>query len=96
MKLKISPNLKRIVKDDIVLDRVTLPKTLDEIEAYVKSHTSGIRKYDNVCEGGNIIVTLNEFINMVNEGYNIISAEVLNENMISIDYQKEIKKDKIR
>lgn len=67
--------------------------SLEEVKAYVMAHTSGVKYHYDLAEGGVILVSFREFVGMIQDGYNIIKAEVLNENYISIEYQKEIKRE---
>ena len=64
--------------------------TLELIKQYVKENTSGIRYYYDNQEEGKMIITFSEFVKMIEDGYNIIKAEVFNERMISVEYQKEM------
>lgn len=71
---------------------------VEEIQKYLDSISSGIRyDYESergmVCEEGDTIVfSLAEVIDMVNNGYNIISANCLNKDMIQIKYQGFMKR----
>ncbi len=67
--------------------------SLEEIVKYVREHTSGKKNHYDLAEGGLVMVTFPEFVRMVNDGYNIYKSEVLNENSISIQYQREIKRE---
>jgi len=67
--------------------------SLEEIIKYVREHTSEKKNHYDLAEGGLIMVTFPEFVRMVNDGYNIYKSEVLNENFISIQYQREIKRE---
>ncbi len=67
--------------------------SLEEIIKYVREHTSEKKNYYDLAEEGSIMVTFSEFVKMVNDGYNIYKSEVLNENFISIQYQREIKRE---
>ena len=68
---------------------------LDEINDYLLTVVSG-KKYDGVCElgvlmgSGRMIVSLEQLMKMVDEGYNIVSANVLNDNMIEVEFQKYV------
>ncbi|MBQ2873024.1 MAG: hypothetical protein IJE89_03385 [Bacilli bacterium] len=72
-------------------------RSIDNIEEYLLKVVSG-KKYDYVCElgtlvgGGNTIVDINRLQEMVNSGFNIISAEYINDNMIMVEFQ-EFRKD---
>lgn len=108
MALKMSKNLieameknKRLALDKekskeprliINMGKKTEP-SLEEITEYVKQHTSGKRYHYDLAEGGSIIVSFKEFVKMISDGYNIYKSEVLNENYISIQYQKEVKRE---
>ena len=67
----------------------------NDVNDYLLSVVSG-KKYDSVCElgvlmgGGRTIVTLEGLKQMVEQGYNIVSANVINTDMIEIEYQKYI------
>ena len=67
--------------------------SIENIKSYLKTIVSG-REFEMECElgvlcsGGSCIVSFDELKNMIDEGtYNIISAECLNKDMISIEYQ---------
>ena len=63
--------------------------TLDEVTDYVITHTSdGPQEYEFKEAGGSIIVSFDNFVKMVEEGYNIYDAVVLNEKLISIKFDK--------
>ncbi len=72
--------------------------SVEEIQKYLDSISSGIRyDYESergmVCEEGDTIVfSIDEVIDMVNNGYNIISANCLNKDMIQIKYQGFMKR----
>ena len=72
-----------------------LNNDIDKIRDYLLTIVSG-KRYDNVCElgvlmgAGRMIVTLEELIKMVDEGYNIVSANVINANMIEIEFQRYV------
>lgn len=70
--------------------------TLDDIKDYVKRHTAKVKSNYVAGEGGAIIVPFSQFVEMINDGYEIYKSEVLNKMFISIEYQKEMKKDKSR
>ena len=67
--------------------------SLEEIKRYVSEHTSGEKYHYDLAEGGAIMVSFPKFVEMINDGYNIYKAEVINENYINIQYQKEIKRE---
>ncbi len=78
--------------DDLGYD-IPVDVSLEGVTKYVKEHTSN-QKYDyEMGEGGVIIVPFKRFVEMINDGYNIYYSEVLNENAISIKYQKELKRE---
>lgn len=78
---------------------LTTKSIKDKIEDYILTVASG-KKYEAIselgvlCGGGKIIVTFEKFQEMVNDGYNIISAKCINTNMIEVEFQ-QFKKDKI-
>ena len=82
-----------LTDDDLTSDYDYHNFSLDKIKAYVKEHTSNEKKHYDLAEGGVIMVTFEEFVKMINEGYNIYKSEVINEKFISIQYQREIKRD---
>ena len=63
------------------------------IEEYLLTIVSG-KKYDYECElgtlcgGGKTIVSFDRVKEMVDLGYNIISAKCINVNMIEVEYQQ--------
>ena len=69
----------------------------ENINDYLVTIISG-KKYPAVCElgvlmgAGRTIVNYNQLKRMVNEGYNIVNANVINNNsdMIEVEYQKYI------
>ena len=67
--------------------------SLEEIKRYVREHTSDEKYHYDLAEGGMIVVSFPKFVEMVNDGYNIYKSEVINENYINIQYQKEIKRE---
>ena len=67
--------------------------SLEEIKRYVSEHTSGEKYHYDLAEGGMMFVSFPKFVEMINDGYNIYKAEVLNENFINIEYQKEIMRE---
>ena len=68
-----------------------------DINDYLLTVVSG-KKYDAVCElgvlmgVGRTIVNLEQLMKMVDEGYNIVSANVINvdRNMIEVEFQRYI------
>ena len=58
-----------------------------EIKSYLESVVSHER-LEGAIEGGMIIVSFSKLQELVNSGYNIVSAQYLNPNMIAIEYQK--------
>ena len=72
----------------IVAKPLEIGDNLEKIKKYVKENTSGIRYgFEETNGGGKIIISFSRFVEMVEEGYNIISSEVLNEELISIEFQ---------
>ena len=70
--------------------------TLDQIKDYVSKYTSGV-KMDYECEEtGSILVSFDQFVDMVHSGYHIIQSEVFAKELISIEYQKKMKRDRSR
>ena len=78
------------------LDTEKEKMTLEDIKDYVKHHTAKDKSNYNTCEGGATIVSFSQFVEMINDGYEIYKSEVLNENFISIEFQKEMKRNKSR
>ena len=70
--------------------------TLDDIKDYVEKHTAKSKSNYVAGESGVIIVSFSQFVEMINDGYEIYKSEVLNKNFISIEFQKEMIKDKSR
>ena len=74
--------------------------SVSEIKDYLLTIISD-KKYDAECElgilcgGGNMIVDFQRLQEMVNSGYNIVSAEYINKNMIMVEFQ-EFKKSENR
>lgn len=73
---------------------VSKEMSVEEINNYLNTIVSG-KEYDSDCElgtlcaAGSCIVSFDELKSMIDEGgYNIISAECLNREMISIEYQQ--------
>ncbi len=82
---------------DLTTEEIVKPSkmALEEVKQYVLAHTAKTKShYDLVAEAGSIIVSFEEFIKMINDGYEIYKSEVLNENLISIVFQKEMKRNK--
>ena len=67
--------------------------SLEEVNKYVLEHTSGEKYHYDLSEGGVLIVAFQKFVEMINNGYNIYKSEVLNKDLISIHYQREIKRE---
>ena len=71
----------------------------EEIDDYILAVVSG-KKYEAICElgtlcgGGITIVSFNKFKDMVDNGYNIINAKYINNDMIEVEFQ-QFRKDKI-
>ena len=93
-RLKLSKNFeeKLKIKEEVDISNMTF----EEVETYVKKHTVKVKSNYGPGESGAIIVPFSQFIEMINDGYEIYKSEVLNKMFISIEYQKEIKKDKSR
>ena len=70
--------------------------TIEDVKRYVMEHTSGVRYDYDMMSMGKIIVSFLDFVNMVNDGYNIVNSEVLNRDMISIEFQKICKKGRFK
>lgn len=60
----------------------------DEIEDYLLSVVSGKKEYENICGGGRTIVSFETLRDMVDSGYNIVSANYINSDMIEVEYQE--------
>lgn len=87
-----------MVGGDLIKEELDISKmTFEQIKQYVLEHTVKVKsRYELVAEAGAIVVPFSEFVKMVNDGYEIYKSEVLNENLISIEFQKEMKRDKSR
>ena len=97
----VSPiDMINIDKQNVLLDMDTKKENMNTnnsnfLDDYLLTIVSG-KKYDAVCElgvlmgSGRIIVSLEELRQMVDEGYNIVSANVIGPNMIEIEFQKYI------
>ena len=70
--------------------------SLVEVKQYVLEHTNGKKKNCKLAEGMSIVVTFLKIRELVNEWCNRCKTQVLNPSFISIEYQKEIKRDKYR
>ena len=63
------------------------------VENYLLSVVSG-KRYDAVCElgtlcgGGKTIVSFSQLKEMVESGYNIVSANYINQDMIDVEFQQ--------
>jgi hypothetical protein len=72
-----------------------LDNNIDKINDYLLTVVSG-KKYDGVCElgflmgAGRTVVSLEELMKMVDEGYNIVSARVINAKMIEVEFQRYV------
>ena len=66
--------------------------SIQEIEDYLLTVVSGERisesKFGTLSGEGRMIVSFDRLKDMVNNGYNIIKAECINPNMISIEFQE--------
>ena len=75
---------------------------ISNIDDYLSTVVSG-KRYSSVCElgvlrgSGRVIVGLNELKKMVDDGYNIVFANVMNDsaNMIEVEYQEFVYDDLI-
>ena len=97
----VSPiDMINIDKQNVLLEMDTKKENMNTnnsnfLDDYLLTIVSG-KKYDAVCElgvlmeSGRIIVSLEELRQMVDEGYNIVSANVIGPNMIEIEFQKYI------
>lgn len=65
--------------------------TIEEMKEYARRHTSG-KKLDTMecIAGGGRIASFEKFVEMVNEGYNIVKADVLGYDMIDVVFQKKM------
>jgi len=61
--------------------------TIDEINDYLESIVSG-KKYPDAIGAGNIIVTFSRLRDMVDMGFNIVSAKCINPELIEIEFQE--------
>ena len=106
-RLKLSKNLEenldmtktgfQIAGDLDTKEELDISKmTLDDIKDYVEKHTAKVKSNYKAGEGGVIIVPFSQFVDMINDGYEIYKSKVLNEKFISIEFQKEMKKEKSR
>jgi hypothetical protein len=69
--------------------------TIEEMREYAKKHTSGVRLATMECsEGGGRIATFEKFVEMVQNGYNIVKADVINYDMIDVEFQKRMTDEK--
>jgi len=70
--------------------------SIQEIEDYLLTIVSGERisesKFGSLSGEGRMIVSFDRLKDMVNNGYNIVKAQCINPNMISIEFQ-EFRKD---
>ena len=93
-RLKLSKNMERL---SIKEEKIDISKmTLEDIKTYVRLHTVKTKSTYVAGESGVIIVPFSQFVEMIEDGYEIYKSEVLNKFYISIEYQKELKKDKSR
>ena len=75
---------------------------IDDINDYLLTIVSGERypvvgEFGVLVDGGRTVVRLNDLKKMVDEGYNIVSANVINGSgdMIEIEYQKHFYDEKL-
>ena len=66
--------------------------TIEKVREYVDAHTSGVKANYDLSDEGSMIVTFPRFIEMINNGYNIYESEVINKDLVSIRFQKEVKR----
>ena len=88
-KLKYSYNIKKKLEEsqqEIKTNKIN--KSPEEIQAYLNNICSGVREEENIKEAGTIITTLEKLYDMVEKGYNIVTAEYLANNLVSIEFQK--------
>lgn len=85
-------NVKKINNINENIDKVNINNS-NKLDDYLLSVVSG-KKYDRVCElgvlmgAGRMVVSVEQLMQMVDEGYNIVSANVINSNMIKIEFQR--------
>ena len=80
---------------DLIDDSAYKKNSFDDMYDYLLEHVSG-KKFDSVCElgvlmdAGRIIIGFEELKRMIDEGYNIVSASVINveKDMIEVEFQK--------
>ena len=89
-------NIERIEKINNNKEIISkIDNNIDKINDYLLTVVSG-KKYDSVCSfgvlmgAGRMVVSLSELVQMVEEGYNIVSANVINTNMIEIEFQRYV------
>ena len=90
-------NKEIIIKNISEENKLKMINNIDEINDYLLTVVSG-KKHPYVCElgvlmdGGRTIVSLKELQQMVDEGYNIVSARVINavSGMIEVEFQKYV------
>jgi len=81
---------KKINNNEEIINKTN--NNIDKIKDYLLTIVSG--KKDYVCElgvldgAGEMVVSFERLMQMVEEGYNIVKAEVINANMILIEFQK--------
>lgn len=71
----------------------------EEVLEYIKNHTIGEKIASSLCsQAGGRIATFSKFVEMVEDGYNIVKANLVSyvngEYLIDMEYQLEMKKDK--
>ena len=80
---------------DLIDDSAYKKNSFDDMYDYLLEHVSG-KKFDSVCElgvlmdAGRIIIGFEELKRMIDEGYNIVSASIINveKGMIEVEFQK--------
>ena len=90
-------NKETIIEKDFVKNEFNMMKNKEDINDYLLTVVSG-QKYPSVCElgvlmeAGRIIIRMNELRKMVEEGYNIVSANVINADrgMIEVEFQRYV------
>ena len=91
-RLKLSKNLQETKEETPDISKMTI----DDVKKYVMLHTAKTKSNYEPGESGAIIVPFSQFVEMINDGYEIYKSEVLNRLYISIEYQKERHNNKSR
>ena len=102
-KAKLQPSFRMPTDEDLRENEDNFRKTdyskKEEVQEYLKTIVKSKIKYDREkyidVAGGNSIVTWDKLKKMIEDGYNIFSAECLSVEplMISIKYEKIVKKN---